>query len=363
MNETKTIFRVNETYTWLREPLLMRLPDGSLFCEVFLGGSYDGCKDNILSGIRSDDDGETWSGLETVKAIEGVGCWAGSVFAYGGTGYIFWLTLDHDRSEMTNHLLSTGADGRSFVHDRLMGKYPDTRNGSVDIRRGTVLRDGRVLFPASWHETLDPSLSDDDIKISPERRKRLANVGGARILNKISACGVVEPNADFTEFKKYGRVCHLTPDGEIPSVPLFENQIAELSDGSLSMLIRGDLSNRLWRSDSRDGGYTWSEPVMTDIPNPGSKPLILNLPDGRIVLFNNPREKDYDDVQSHHHAYRTPLEMWISDDDMQTWSTRETIAPATDVAQYPDGFFDPSTDCIYLVWENDKEVFFRTIAV
>ena len=64
------------------------------------------------------------------------------------------------------------------------------------------------------------------------------------------------------------------------------------------MLIRGDLSNRLWRTDSRDGGYTWSDPVMTDIPNPGSKPLILNLPDGRIVLFHNPREKDYDDLKS-----------------------------------------------------------------
>lgn len=363
MSETKTIFRVNETYKWLREPLLVRLPDGSLFCEIFLGGSYDGCRDNILSGIRSDDDGETWSELETIKAIDGLGCWAGSVFAHAGTGYVFWLTLDKDRSEMTNHLLSTGADGRSFVHDRLMAKYPDTRNGSIDIRRGTVLRDGRVLFPASWHETLDPSLSDDDIQISPERRKRLANVGGARILNKLSCCGVVEPNADFTEFRKYGRICHLTPDGEIPSVPLFENQIAELSDGTLSMLIRGDLSNRLWRSDSRDGGYTWSDPVKTDIPNPGSKPLILNLPDGRIVLFNNPREKDYDDIKSHHHAYRTPLEMWISDDDLQTWSVRETIAPATDVAQYPDGFFDPATGRIYLVWENDKEVFFRTVSV
>jgi len=61
------------------------------------------------------------------------------------------------------------------------------------------------------------------------------------------------------------------------------------------------------------------KPEPTGIPNPGAKPRIINLPDGRIVLFHNPNEKDYDDVKAHGHKYRTPLEMWISDDGMQTW--------------------------------------------
>jgi hypothetical protein len=91
--------------------------------------------------------------------------------------------------------------------------------------------------------------------------------------------------------------------------------------------------------------------------------LVINLPDGRIVLFHNPREKDYDDTQSHHHAYRTPLEMWISDDDLRTWSVKETLMAAPAVAQYPDGFYDAATGLVYLVWENDREVFFRKIDV
>ena len=115
----QTIFKVNEVYQWLREPLLMRLPDGSLFCEIFLGGQVDGCSENILAAVRSDDDGRTWSDMEVIKRIEGTGCWAACVFVNNDTGYIFWSTLDKGRSKMTNHLLSTGDDGRTFEHDRL----------------------------------------------------------------------------------------------------------------------------------------------------------------------------------------------------------------------------------------------------
>lgn len=357
MSDKQTIFKVNETYKWVREPLFMRLPDGSLFCEIFLGGEFDGCKENILAAVRSDDDGKTWSDMEIVKHIKGTGCWAGSVFAHNETGYIFWSTLDNDRSEMTQHLLYTGSDGHTFEHDRLT-------EGIGDIRRGTTLRNGKVLLPVAWHEIADNnSHTEENNNLSEDEIKNLANVGGARIAGKISYCGVVEPNADFTEFKRYGRIHHLTPDGPIPSVPLFENQIAELSNGSLAMLIRGDLTNRLWRSDSEDGGHTWTDPVITDIPNPGTKPLIINLPDGRIVLVHNPCEKDYNDTESHIHAYRTHLELWISSDDMKSWSVKEPLSPALDVAQYPDGFYDKKTKQIYLVWENDFEVFFKTIDI
>jgi len=90
-------------------------------------------------------------------------------------------------------------------------------------------------------------------------------------------------------------------------VPFFENAVADLGGDRLAMLIRADLTNRLWRADSSDGGRTWGEPQVTEIPNPGSKPRIINLPDGRIVLFHNPNEKDYEDLGAYGHKYRTPL--------------------------------------------------------
>ncbi len=356
----QTIFQVNDTYRWLREPLLMRLPDGSLFCEIFTGDPQgDGGKDNIIAAIHSHDDGQTWSELELIKRSDEYGCWASSVHATDDAGYIFWWTLERDRSEATNHLLCVSADGKTWT-DRLIMQNWNGKN-AMDIRRGVQLRDGRTLLPVAWHEPINKHIADDEIALSPEKAMRLANLGGARIVNKIAYCGVLEPNEDFTEFKRHGRICRLTPDSIIPCTPFFENQIAELSDGSLAMLIRGDLTNRLWRSDSSDGGYTWSEPVITEIKNPGSKALVINLPDGRIVLVHNPSEKDYTDSTSHHHRYRTPLELWVSDDDMKTWSVKMTLGAAPDVAQYPDGFYDPTTGMIYLVWEDDYRVFFQRL--
>ena len=75
-NDIRQVLHVNRQYTWLREQLLRRLPDGSLFCAFFTGGNYDGHPRNLVAAIRSDDvenggfdgfyfsrshDGLTWS--------------------------------------------------------------------------------------------------------------------------------------------------------------------------------------------------------------------------------------------------------------------------------------------------------------
>jgi hypothetical protein len=365
-SKIQTIFEVNDTFTWLREPLLMRLPDGSLFCEIYTGGRGDGHKGNVVAAVRSDDDGKTWSELEIVKALKDTGCWASSVFVDDQTGYIFWYTMDKSRNLMTHanaRILCTGADGRNFEHDRRPRGNWDTEQ-CLDIRRGVRLRNGKILLPVAWKEPANEAESKQLVDADGTLARRWGNFGGKTLLDKISLVGVVEPNADFTEFTRFGRIHHLTPDGALPSVPFFENQIAELSDGSLVMLIRADMTNRLWRSESRNQGRTWTDPVKTDIPNPGSKALVINLPDGRIVLFHNPNEKDLDDSSPEvGRKYRTPLEMWVSDDDMKTWNRKETLVAAPALAQYPDGFYDPDKGCIFLVWEDDRKVYFRRIAI
>lgn len=359
---TRTIFTVNDTFTWLREPLLRRLPDQSLCCAFFTGGGHDGDLRNVVAAIRSDDDGATWSSPEILKSLPNQSAWAPSMMVHGGRAHVFWFSsCDRHRYRKVNHLLSTGADGRTFTDDR---ELPGNWNGvrGVDIRHGTVLRNGRVLLPLAWLEPLDDF--DPDSWVDRGKNKRYGNFGwGGVAQNNLYCVGVMEANDDFTEFTRHGRVFKPMPNGEIPSVPLFENAIADLDGGELAMLIRGDLTNCLWRTDSSDGGDTWSEPQPTDIPNPGSKPRLINLPDGRLVLFHNPSEKDYDDVHAHGHKYRTPLEMWVSNDGLRTWGRRETLVAAPNLAQYPDGFHDPEQGCIYLVWEDDRTISFRKIVL
>jgi hypothetical protein len=359
---TQQISQVNDTFTWLREPLLGRLPDGSLCCAFFTGGGSDGDLRNVVAAIHSDDDGVTWSQPEVLKQLPNQAVWAPSMMVHAGRAHIFWFSSsDRHRYRKVNHLLSTGSDGRTFTEDQTILPGWNGERG-VDVRRGTVLRDGRVLLPIAW---MDPVRDfDPDTWVDQGTNRRYGNFGWGGVAQNNQYCvGVMEANDAFTEFTRHGRVTKSMPGWEIPGVPFFENTIADLGDGKVAMLIRADLTNQLWRTDSPDGGRTWGEPRPTEIPNPGSKPRIINLPDGRIVLFHNPNQKDYDDVRAHSHKYRTPLEMWISDDGMDTWQQRETLVPAPALAQYPDGFYDHDAHCIYLVWENDRTISFRKITV
>ena len=354
------IFELDETCTWLREPLLVRMPDGSLCCEIFTGGPADGEPGSVVGVIRSDDNGDTWSDFEIIVAAGYKPYWASAMFADANAAYIFWYTLEDLRYHKRNHLLRTGADGRSFEknEDILTGI-----NGprGFDIRHGVTLKNGRKLLPITWAEPLEERQPG---KIAdPDLERLFVNLGGAEAVFRRQFFGVMEVNDDLTQFHRYGKLSAVNPTGMTPYVPFHENAIAELEGSNLAMLIRGDTTNRLWRSDSADGGRTWSDPVVTDIMNPGSKPRIINLPGGRTVLLNNPSEKDYSDVEAGTHAYRTPLDMWVSRDGMRTWYLKTTLVQAPSLGQYPDGFYDPELEEIFLAWEDDKRIFFKRISL
>ena len=364
------IFTADEETPWFRDPYLARLPDGSLCCAFLTGGGCDGAIRNVVAGIRSDDDGSSWSEAEVFMELPDRACSVTSLFRSVDTAYLFCVSsVEGHRYRKQTHVLATGSDGRTFSRDHVVADRWVTERG-VDIRNGTHLLDGRALLPAAWLEPIG-EFDPDTWRSSKELNHRYGNFGwGGVAQNNIYCVGVVEPNGDFTQFSRSGRICKETPGSELPCQPIFEPTIAVLSETRLAMLIRGDMSNRLWRSDSEDGGRTWSELRITDIPNPGSQPRIVNLPDGRIVLFHNPNEKDYDDTRPEaSHGYRTPLEMWVSTDGLQTWSAKTSLESAPRVAMYPDAFYEAGSEEIYLVWESGppagsgEQIYFQRICV
>ncbi len=170
--EVRCIFRAGEKYTWLREQLLRRMPDGSLCCVFFSGGQGDGDRRNLVACIRNDD-GKTWSDAEIVASRPDQGCWAPSMFRHKDKAYLFWYTKTTGFNNLVNRMINTGADGRTFTDDRPI--LQDLKTGcAVDIRHGTHLRDGRVLLPIAWQEPLKPS---DDWRPS-DGKVDLRNVGG-----------------------------------------------------------------------------------------------------------------------------------------------------------------------------------------
>ena len=84
----------------------------------------------------------------------------------------------------------------------------------------------------------------------------------------------------------------------------------ESAPGKVHMLLRSS-EGAIYRSDSEDGGKTWSEGYKSGLPNPNSGIDLTKLPDGTLVLAYNPDTTNW--------GSRSPLSLAISFDNGKTW--------------------------------------------
>ena len=80
------------------------------------------------------------------------------------------------------------------------------------------------------------------------------------------------------------------------------------------MRDNGPPPNRLYQSESRDRGETWSVVTKSDIPNPGSGAELIRLRNGHWVLVSNDTEKG-----------RNRLTAQISEDEGKTWRWKRSL--------------------------------------
>lgn len=128
-------------------------------------------------------------------------------------------------------------------------------------------------------------------------------------------------------------VMALTADGgktwtfskPVPEAGLLQPTVVEFPDGRLAAFFRnGDRRHRIKRSDSTDGGMTWSEVTLTTLPHPGSGLEALVLRNGHLLMIYNDKEQDP----------RDRLAVSISEDQGQTWSSTRRLEDT------PDARFD-----------------------
>ncbi|WP_407279695.1 sialidase family protein [Aromatoleum evansii] len=117
---------------------------------------------------------------------------------------------------------------------------------------------------------------------------------------------------------KFGELLVLTPDGRVRRKQRLDHgnrslQPVVLVKDALAAVVLQRFAGeskppRAWRSETRDGGRTWSAVEASDLANPNSALAALALEDGRLIAVANDTEDE-----------RLRLSLLVSDDDGRHW--------------------------------------------
>jgi predicted neuraminidase len=341
-------------------PVIQQAANGDLVCAWLTGSDNEPATDNCVALARSSDRGRSWSEPE-ILVPAGVMAGAVTVISRKDDGVLvafgaFWPShKDYTewhwfRTESTDH-------GRSWS-DRTPFTIRPGKNAAV--LTGIRLASGAFVLPCQFFERRAVALTGPAEKIafaSSEAEAatippaETADAAGARrrpgkFHTHLHGCSVlVSEDPSLTRWRERGRVDN-RPLG------LLEPTIVELRDGRLAMLMRAEFGGYLWRADSEDGGFTWSKARQTDIADPTSLAHLLRLPDGRIALLHNAAGG-----RIGFRDRRDPLSLWISDDEMESWSVRHDAIRGGQLA-YPNGLITNDGRLVFVYDRDRREVRF-----
>ncbi len=310
------------TNTLSCEPFVRRTANGELLCICQCDGVCEPEEANRVYVFHSLDNGETWSKREKIYPEDGqaVYCTELSVFGDEITAY---LTVHSGKFfDWKCVMMKSYDNGYTWENAGAPPYFPNY----TFVRSAITIDNGNILIPYQTYPMDEAEFNRLKTAVPGKMMIEVANVAYCESGVLISEDGG----------KTYTRhtACQMSNED---CWKWLEPTIAQMSDGRIVMLMRKDESGWLWRSESTDGGRTWSEAWRTDIPNPSNKPKLIPLDNNRVALIHTPNcvigvptnEND-----------RYPLELWISDDDMNTWKSKTKLSDFPGAYSYTDGFYE-----------------------
>ncbi len=276
---------------------VIELTDGRLLLvSMEFGGDGSDFARTRLVAHESADGGLTWSGRRVVTetAAGDVNVYSPNLIHAKDGGLLLLFHRYHGKvagvgDAYTLHAWKSGDDGKTFVpHAEFVARQ------GFALCNATVKRltSGRLLLPAS------PAVPGDH---GPAGKY---------------AATVLWSDDD-------GKTWQLSKNRlTLPQRGAMEPHVEETGDGRVLMVMRNQLG-KIYQSESRDGGESWSEPVPSPLTAPESCPELTRVPStGDLLMIWN---ESYDPKFRSHYGKRSPLVAAISKDHGRTWETRRAI--------------------------------------
>lgn len=291
-----------------------RLEDGTLAC-LWFGGTLEGKSDISIFSSTLAPGSHTW----TAPAR---------------------LSDDPHRSEQNPVLAHNGHHWQLFHTAQPAGNQDECQLRARDI----ILTDGTLV--AGEPRTIDLPLG------SFIRARFVRRADGAWMM-PVFRC-IPRPGQRWNGSHDTAAVAVSHDDGltwtltEVPdSIGSVHMTIVPLGGNEMVAFYRRRQSDFVHRSESHDGGHTWSEPRPTDVPNNNSSINVIRLAGGRLAMVCNPssaatspdrRTSLYDEIEEGDDrpdatggcapvwgVRRAPLSLCISTDGGRTFPLRRIV--------------------------------------
>lgn len=337
--ESFTILTTTMSMAYAHNAMLTVFADGTLIVAYQAAPAVEGEQDQRLLFHVSKDGGKSWRRRRTVIGDGSAPVWGPCLY------------LDDE----TLHLFYARAPGTHII------------GGTLEIVSSS---DRAISWSSPPRTLLDINYWNRSMKVANNQPIKLRSDGsfllsfnsvpcmqstfalpygciGSGGAQHIAAGVLKSTHANFSSFKEYGSI------SGVPT-PFYEGTLAECSNGTVVQFFRSS-EGVLYRSDSSDGGESWSLAVATDIPNPNTKVNLIARSDsghiGELLLAYNPvsgRE-------------RTPLVVASSTDCGFHWKTIATLEDDTDSHfHYPTMVQQNKTIyTVYTVSDASKRQFFE----
>jgi predicted neuraminidase len=245
--------------------------------------------------------------------------WDEPVLAARGRGVPSW-----------NPVLHGTADGARLLLFYKVGPSPQTWSGRV-----AVSDDGGRTWPQ--RRPLPPGI------VGPAKNKPLRLPDG-RLLCPSSTeshqawgAWIEETDDELSTWRKHGPI-HLERVGLIQPALVQGDD-----DGHVVALCRTANADRVARTESFDGGVTWTVPALTNVAHSNTGLDAVRLDDGRLVLVANAVARG-----------RTPLHVLASDDLGRTFAIAHVVSDAPGELSYPSVVVVGGTLRIVFTWQRTR---------
>jgi len=264
---------------------VVEAPAGRLMAAWF-GGRDEGAKDVQIWSAKFD--GKTWSPPEVIGSAPGYPCWNPVLFKPKGGPLCLWYKAGPSPSTWSGYVRRSKDDGKAWSEPETLpaGFYGPVRAKPIQLKDGTILAGTSVESGAGITKVWTPYVD--------------RSTDGGKTWTR------------STPFNVPGKLLQIQPT-------LFVK-----NDGTIVALMRSGNPFKICRSESKDGGKTFTPAEPTELLNPNAGIDVVKTTKGDLFLIYNPVP-----------IGRTPLSLARSADDGATWTKVLDIETEQGEYSYP----------------------------